>query len=185
MAAAPAPEALWYEAMCILRIWLRSSIGFSTTTIIIVVQLGFAMMLRGRLRASAAFTSGTTRGTSSHMRKALELSIITAPYFVIVSANSSDVPPPADVKAMSTSLKSSLCCRSFTSYSLPLKLYFVPAERLEPNSTRSSNGKFLSAMMRRNSCPTAPLAPTIATFISICFCYLYSPNHQAFVSLLL
>ena len=29
-------------------------------------------------------------------------------------------------------------------------------------------GKFLSASMRRNSCPTAPLAPTIATFIIVC-----------------
>ena len=83
--------------------------GFSTTTIIIVVQLGLAIMPRGRFRASSAFTSGTTRGTSSHMRKALELSIITQPYFVMVPANSSDVPPPAEVKAMSISLKSSLC----------------------------------------------------------------------------
>ena len=31
------------------------------------------------------------RGTSSHIRNALELSIITAPYLVIVSANSSEV----------------------------------------------------------------------------------------------
>ena len=130
-----------------------------------VVQLGLAIMPRGRVRASAAFTSGTTKGTSSHMRKALELSIITAPCFVMVSANSCDVPPPADVKAMSTSLKSSLCCNSFTSYSLPLKLYLRPALRSEPNNTSSSMGKFRSARMRRNSCPTAPLAPTIATFI--------------------
>ena len=79
------------------------------TTIMMVVQFGLAMIPRGRFRASAALHSGTTRGTSSSMRKALELSIITAPYFVIVSANSLDVPAPALVKAISTSLKSSLC----------------------------------------------------------------------------
>ena len=139
--------------------------GFNTTTIMIVVQLGLAMMRRGQSNASAAFTSGTTKGTSSHIRNALELSIITAPYFVIVSANSSEVLPPAEVKAMSTSLKSSLCCSSFTSYSFPLKVYLRPALRVEPNKTKSSIGKFLSARMRKNSCPTAPLAPTIATFI--------------------
>ena len=137
-----------------------------------VVQLGLAMIPRGRLRASSALHSGTTKGTSSSIRKALELSIITAPYLVMSSANSLDVPAPAEVKAMSTSLKSSPCCRSFTSYSLPRNVYFVPALRCEPNSTRSSIGKFLSASTRRNSCPTAPLAPTIATFISFSIlCY--------------
>ena len=122
-------------------------------------------MPSGRFRASSALHSGTTRGTSSSIRKALELSIITAPYFVMVSANSFDVPAPAEVKAMSTSLKSSLCCNNFTSISFPLKVYLRPALRSEPNNTSSSIGKFLSARMRRNSCPTAPLAPTIATFI--------------------
>ena len=102
------------------------------------------------------------------MRNALELSIITQPCLVMVSANSFEVPPPADTNATSMSLKSSLCCRSFTSYSLPLKLYLLPAERCEPKSVRLSMGKFLSASMRRNSCPTAPLAPTIATFIIVC-----------------
>ena len=72
-----------------------------------VVQFGLAMMPRGRFRASSALHSGTTKGTSSSMRKADELSIITQPYFVMVSANSFDVPAPADVKAMSMSLKSS------------------------------------------------------------------------------
>ena len=73
--------------------------GFSTTTIIMVVQFGLAMMPRGRTRASSALHSGTTRGTSASIRKALELSIITAPCLVIVSANSRDVPAPADTKA--------------------------------------------------------------------------------------
>ena len=143
--------------------------AFSATTICIVVQLGLAMMPRGRSFASAAFTSGTTKGMSLSIRKALELSIITAPCLVMVSAYSLEVPAPAEVKAISTPLKSSLCCKSFTSICLPRNVYFVPALRLEPNNTNSSNGKFLSSSTRRNSCPTAPLAPTIATFIFFCF----------------
>ena len=83
----------------------------------------------------------------------------------MVSANSLEVPAPAEVKAMSTPLKSSLCCKSLTSICLPRKVYLVPALRFDPNNTNSSNGKFLSSSTRRNSCPTAPLAPTIATFI--------------------
>ncbi len=89
------------------------------TTIWIVVQLGLAMIRRGAFFASAAFTSGTTRGTSSSMRNALELSIITVPWRVIVSANSRDVPAPADTRAKSTPRKSSLCCNSFTVSSRP------------------------------------------------------------------
>jgi hypothetical protein len=34
-------------------------------------------------------------------------------------------------------------------------------------------GKSLSASMRKNSCPTAPLAPTIATFIFVLLIYDY------------
>lgn len=77
------------------------------TTIIIVVQLGLAMMPRGRLSASAALHSGTTRGTSASMRKALLLSIITAPKRVMSSAYSLDTLAPAEVNTMSTPLKSS------------------------------------------------------------------------------
>ena len=148
-----------------------------------VVQLGLAMMPRGRSSASAALHSGTTRGTSLSMRKAEELSIITAPNLVMSAANSFDVPAPAEVKAMSTSLKSSLCWSSFTVYSLPRKVYLVPALRLEPKSRRLSMGKSRSASTRRNSWPTAPLAPTIATFmwnkmrfssfvLAFCFCFI-------------
>ena len=125
--------------------------GWSTTTIIMVVQLGLAMMPRGRFKASSALHSGTTKGTSSSIRKALELSIITAPYLVMVSANSFEVPAPAEVKAMSTSLKSSLCWSSFTVSSLPRKVYLVPALRSEPNNTNSSMGKFLSSRSLKNS----------------------------------
>ena len=74
---------------------------------------------------------------------------------------------PAEVKAMSTPLKSSLCFSSFTTIFLFRKTYSDPALREEPNNNNSSTGKFLSSNTRRNSWPTAPLAPTIATFISL------------------
>jgi len=51
--------------------------------------------------------------------KALELSIITAPYFVMVPANSFEVPAPADARAISIPLKSSFCLSSFTVRRLP------------------------------------------------------------------
>ena len=60
--------------------------GLRTTTICMVVQLGLAMILRGVSKASAPLTSGTTKGTSASIRKALELSIISAPRAVMVSA---------------------------------------------------------------------------------------------------
>ena len=93
--------------------------AFSATTIWIVVQLGLAMIRRGAFFASPGLTSGTTSGTSASMRNALELSIITAPCFVIVAANSRDVPAPADVRAKSTPRKSSLCCNNLTVRSRP------------------------------------------------------------------
>ena len=139
--------------------------AFRATTICMVVQLGFAIIPRGRTNASSPFTSGTTKGTSSSMRNALELSIMIAPYRVIVSANSLEIPAPADVKAISTPLKSSLCFNSLTVIGLPRKVYSRPALREDPNNNSSSIGKFRSSKTFRNSCPTAPLAPTIATFI--------------------
>ena len=72
--------------------------------------------------SASGSTSGTTSGTSASMRKALELSIMTAPCLVIVSANSREVPAPAEVRAKSTPLKSSLCCNSLTVISFPRNL---------------------------------------------------------------
>ena len=107
------------------------------------------------------------------MRKALELSIIIAPCFVMVSAYSFDTLPPAETNATSTSRKASSCCNNCTSTCRPSYSYVCPALRALPNSTNSPTGNFRSANTRRNSCPTAPLAPTIATFI-IVFTYLFS-----------
>ena len=122
-------------------------------------------MPRGRALASAAFTSGTTNGISVSMRNADELSIITAPNFVISSANSFEMLAPADVKTISIPLKSSPCFSSFTVSFLLLNSYTLPALREEPKRLSSVNGKLRSANTRKNSWPTAPLAPTIATLI--------------------
>lgn len=61
---------------------------------------------------------------------------------------------------------------------LAAELIKLPALRSEPNNSNSSTGKFLSANTLRNSCPTAPLAPTIATFI---FDYVTIPSFPSIV----
>ena len=135
------------------------------TTIWIVVQFGLPMMFFGRVNASSPFTSGTTRGTSGSMRNAELLSIITVPWRVIVAAYSFETEAPAEVKAMSTPEKSESYVNSSITYSFPRNKRVFPAERAEPKRRSPSTGKFCWSSTRRNSVPTAPLAPTIATFI--------------------
>ena len=137
------------------------------TTICIVEQLGLAMIFLGVTRASVGFTSGTTRGTSSAIRKALELSIISAPWRVITSAYLREVSPPAETKAISTSRNASLSCNSSTLHSCLATLYSLPALREEPKRRISAAGKLRCSIRRINSPPTAPEAPTIAIFIPI------------------
>ena len=55
---------------------------------------------------ASALTSGTISGTSGSMRHAEELSITTAPAAPILGDHSLDTAPPADIRQMSTSLKS-------------------------------------------------------------------------------
>ena len=123
-------------------------------------------MRRGASKASSGLTSGTTSGTSSSMRNALELSIMTAPWRVIVSAYSRETPAPAETNAISTPLKSDSCDSSSTSISQPRNVYLCPALRHEPNSRRRSIAISRLCNIFKNSCPTAPLAPTIAIVIT-------------------
>ncbi len=148
----------------------------SATTICIVVQLGLAMMRRGASKASSGLTSGTTSGTSSSMRNALELSIMTAPWRVIVPAYSRETPAPAETNAISTPLKSDSCDSSSTSTSQPRNIYFCPTLRHDPNSRRRSIAISRLCNIFKNSCPTAPLAPTIAIVITLSL-FIY-PGHQ-------
>ena len=84
--------------------WPSLRRGSSATTIWMVVQLGFAMTPECQAM-SAALTSGTTSGTSGSMRKALELSIMTAPAATTASRISRETEAPALNRAMSTPSK--------------------------------------------------------------------------------
>ncbi len=66
----------------------------------IATQFGLAIMPWCAAMA-AAFTSGTTSGTSGRMRNAEELSTTTAPRCAAVGAKRREVAPPAENSAMS------------------------------------------------------------------------------------
>ena len=129
----------------------------------IVVQLGFAMMPRGRIFAASGLISGTTKGTSVSMRKAEELSMTTAPAAAADGPYSREIPPPALKSAMSTPTNES-CVSSSTTISLPRNNIVLPAERAEANSFSLLSGKFRCSRQSNISTPTAPVAPTIATW---------------------
>ncbi len=67
-------------------------------------QLGLATM-DGRSASRPPFTSGTTRGMSTCMRKAEELSTTRAPLAAAIGANSRLIEAPAAKMAMSTPVK--------------------------------------------------------------------------------
>jgi len=72
----------------------------SAIKVMAVVQLGLAMMPRWRF-TSPALISGTTSGTASSMRKALELSRTTQPALAASGANTLEMLAPALNKAIS------------------------------------------------------------------------------------
>ena len=132
-----------------------------------VEQFGFAMTPECHA-TSWGFTSGTTSGTSSSMRKALELSIMTAPAAVTASRMALETPAPAENSAISTPSKDSGVISCTTSspagtWPQPSKGTFLPAERALAKARTSDAGKSTSCSTRKNSCPTAPVAPATAT----------------------
>src|SRR5688572_16925271 len=98
----------------------------------------------------------------SFMRNALVLSTTTAPAATAAGANSLLMLPPAEKNAILTSLKLSFV-NSSTVYVLPANSTGLPALRALARSLRFLIGKLRSASTVRNSCPTAPVTPTIAT----------------------
>src|SRR6266542_4825506 len=130
-----------------------------------VVQLGQATMPRCPFTAWALI-SGTTRGTVGSMRKALDLSTTTAPALTARGAYSLDCAEPAEKKATSTPLKASGPTFS-TRIVSPLKATVFPAERSEANARRSVTGNLRSSRILSVVCPTAPVAPTTATRMSV------------------
>ena len=131
----------------------------------IVEQFGLAIS-PACFAIASGFTSGTTSGIPSFMRNALVLSTTTAPAFTADGANSLLIEPPALKNAIFTPAKES-CFSSSMTYSLPANVAVFPALRLLASSFRFAIGNFRSASTLRNSCPTAPVAPTIATLTAI------------------
>ena len=140
--------------------------GFSTITSWMVLQLGLAMIRRppGLIASSTsfAFTSGTTSGQSGSMRKALELSITTAPAFAACGANSRDTVAPGEKRAISTPANESGLRRRTVSSS-PRNSTCCPSLRSEASGTSSPTGNSRSSSTLIISRPTAPVAPAIAT----------------------
>ena len=133
MAFAPAPDTAWYVDTTILLMGEISYKGFIATAIIIVEQLGFAIIPLC-LNASLGLTSGTTSGISGSILKALLLSITTAPLSAAYVANSFDLEAPAEKSAISIFLKESFDS-SFTSNCSFLNSIFFPADLSEARST--------------------------------------------------
>src|SRR5258705_1991361 len=131
-----------------------------------VLQFGFAMIRRppgfSASSTSRAFTSGTTSGQSASMRKALELSITTAPARAGCGANSRETEARGEKSAMSRPAnESGLSRRTVTSS--PMNSSFWPSLRSEASGTSSLTANSRSSSTFIISRPTAPVAPAIAT----------------------
>src|SRR4030042_5244834 len=137
-----------------------------------VEQFGLAI-IPVWLNTSWLLTSGTISGIPSSILKALLLSITTAPLSTAYFANSFDLEAPAEKRAISIFLKESPV-NSFTSISSFLNLTFLPTERDEASAVRFLIGKLISSRIDRKTCPTAPVAPAIATLYSFTL-YTYAP----------
>ena len=87
----------------------------------------------------------------------------TAPAAAAEGPNSSEIPPPALNSAMSMPAKESWVS-SCTVISSSRKVIFLPAERAEASKVNLESGKFRCSRQRSISTPTAPVAPTIATW---------------------
>src|SRR5476649_773082 len=129
-----------------------------------VLQLGLAMIRRPFKASSTSFgfTSGTTNGQSASMRKALELSMTTAPARAACGANSRLTVAPGEKSAIWTPLKESGLSR-FTTSSRSRKVKVWPSLRSEARGISSATGKSRSSNTLIISRPTAPVAPAIAT----------------------
>src|SRR5512143_3468992 len=128
-----------------------------------VEQLGLAMMPRFLYWAMAwAFTSGTTKGISGSMRKALLLSTTTAPEAAAAGPNSRLREAPAEKRATWTPLKESLVSFS-TLTGFPPNSNSLPTERSEANNLMEPTGNFRCSRVLIISKPTAPVAPATAT----------------------
>src|SRR5262245_34310595 len=117
-------------------------------------------------RAAAPLISGTTSGTAGSIRNALDLSTTTAPARTAWGAYSRDCAEPAEKNAMSVPAKAPGPTAS-TRRRSPFHVIVFPTDRSEANTRSSRTGNFRSSRSLSVVWPTAPVAPTTATFISV------------------
>lgn len=107
-------------------------------------------------------TSGTIKGTVGSILKALELSITRLPAAIASGTRAFDLEAPAEKKATSTPVKAPGFA-SLISTCLPSKVSCLPTDLSLASNVRELIGNFRCSNNLRNSPPTAPVAPTIAT----------------------
>ena len=137
----------------------------SATTICIVEQLGFAMMVgRGQRSRMSPFTSGTTNGFVGSFRHAELLSITVVPASTKRGAYCREASAPAEKMAycgFAAMASSTLTTRSRR----PANSISFPTDRSDAAAITSSSPYPCSASTASISRPTSPVAPTTAIFI--------------------
>src|SRR5678815_729252 len=141
--------------------------GFKATTIWIVEQFGFAMILSFLVKISALI-SGTINGFVGSILHALELSITVIPASANFGAHSNEVLPPAE-KIATAGLAAIPSAMLTTLYFFPLNSTSLPTLLSDATGINSVTGKFLSSRTCNILVPTNPVAPTTATFIYFVF----------------
>src|SRR5437763_679040 len=126
-------------------------------------QFGFATIPFLTLCNSWAFTSGTTSGQSGSIRHADELSTTMAPALAAIGLNSLLTPDGVLESTIWTPANASGRIGS-TEYCLPANSTDLPALFSDARNLMDLTGNCRSASTRRIKSPTAPVAPTTATF---------------------
>ncbi len=160
--ARPAPLTAWYEEATSSRSPNSACNAPRATIMESVVQLGLAMIPRGRIRTACGLTSGTTSGTSGSIRNVPELSTTTAPLAAARGAHCSATSSGTSNMATSTPSKASSVSAT-TSVSSPRTASLRPAERGEAISRISPQISARWDRIWRMTVPTAPVAPTTAS----------------------
>src|SRR5262245_46309726 len=137
--------------------------GCTATHSGIATQLGLATMPLGMFFNSFELTSGTTSGTSGSIRHADELSTTTAPALAAIGLNSRLTDAGVLDSTRSTPANASARMGS-TVYVWPRKGIGLPADFADARNLIDFTGKSRSTSTRRKNSPTAPVAPTTATF---------------------
>src|SRR5262249_15579371 len=131
-----------------------------------VEQLGLATMPLGIDLSAPGLTSGTTRGTSGSIRQALELSMTMAPALAAIGLLSRLTDAGVLERTICTPANASGEIGSIA-YFLPLNSMLLPALRDDARNLTDAKGNLRSIKTWRMTSPTAPVAPTTATWTDI------------------